>query len=138
MPSLLVVEDDANIRQSLLERFRGRGLSVSTAASGREAFARIVRERPDAVILDLQLPEGDGLWVLQRLREEEIEATVVVVTAFGTIERAVQAMKQGAYDFLTKPFEPAVVEESVRRALERTTLRRASRARGEPVLVGLA
>ena len=138
MPSLLVVEDDANIRESLVERFRGRGWAVSTAVSGREAFACIARQRPDAVLLDLQLPEGDGLWVLRRLREEDIEATVVVVTAFGTVERAVQAMKEGAYDFLTKPFEPAVVEESVRRALERTMLRRAARAQGEPVLVGLA
>ncbi len=139
MASLLVVEDEPNIRQALVERFQARGFAVSTAGSGKEAVAKIVRERPDAVLLDLQLPEGDGFWVLQRLREEEVDATVVVVTAFGTVDRAVRAMKEGAYDFITKPFEPALVEETLRRALERTSLRRAARARAEePPIVGLA
>jgi DNA-binding NtrC family response regulator len=136
MPRLLVVDDDPNIAQALVERFTGRGFEVLRAGTGREAFAKISREHPDAVLLDLQLPEGDGFWVLKRLREEGIEATVVVITAFGTVDKAVAAMKEGAYDFLQKPFEPSLVEETVRRALERTTLRRAVRAHpdGAPII----
>ncbi len=140
MPRLLVVDDDPHIARALAERFGGRGFTVATAASGAEAFSKITREHPDVVLLDLQLPEGDGFWVLRRLREENVEATVVVITAFGSVEKAVQAMKEGAYDFLQKPFEPSLVEETVRRAMERSTLRRvvrAQRVEGVP-LVGMA
>ncbi|MBK7875679.1 MAG: sigma-54-dependent Fis family transcriptional regulator [Planctomycetes bacterium] len=142
MPSLLVVDDDPNIRASLVERFRGRGFAVSSASSGREALAKLRREAPDAVLLDLQLPEGDGLSVLNALREEGLDVTVIVITAFGSVGRAVEAMRAGAWDFLVKPFEPGLVEETVRRALERTTLVRSARAaksaRRDPELVGLA
>ena len=139
MPRLLVVDDDAHIAQGLAERFKARGFGVSMAASGKDAFAKITREHPDVVLLDLQLPEGDGFWVLKRLREEGIEATVVVITAFGTVDKAVQAMKEGAYDFIQKPFEPSLVEETVRRAIERTSLKRVVRANSIDVpLVGLS
>src|SRR6478672_4864978 len=124
MARILVVDDDAHIRQALVDRFVARKFDVSSAASGKDALSKISREHPDVVLLDLQLPEGDGFWVLQQLKAEGIEATVVVITAFGTVDRAVQAMKEGAYDFIQKPFEPALVEETVRRALERTSLRR--------------
>jgi two-component system, NtrC family, response regulator AtoC len=139
MARILVVDDDAHIRQALIDRFAARKFDVIAAGSGKEAFARISRERPDVVLLDLQLPEGDGLWVLQRLREEQIDATVVVITAFGTVDKAVHAMKEGAYDFIQKPFEPSLVEETVRRALERTSLQRTLKAHAaEPTVIGLA
>ncbi|HLY09176.1 MAG TPA: sigma-54 dependent transcriptional regulator [Planctomycetota bacterium] len=139
MPRLLVVDDDAHIRQALVDRFAARKFDVHSAGSGREALTRITNEHPDVVLLDLQLPEGDGFWVLKQLREEGAETTVVVITAFGTVDKAVQAMKEGAYDFIQKPFEPALVEETVRRALERSSLRRTVRAQAaEPVVIGLA
>jgi DNA-binding NtrC family response regulator len=139
MSRILVVDDDAHIRQALIDRFAARKFDVSFAASGKVALAKISRERPDVVLLDLQLPEGDGLWVLQQLREEQIDATVVVITAFGTVDKAVHAMKEGAYDFIQKPFEPSLVEETVRRALERTSLQRTVKAHAaEPTVIGLA
>jgi DNA-binding NtrC family response regulator len=139
MPRILVVDDDAHTRQALVERFVARGFEVHSAQTGKEAFHKISHGHPDAVLLDLQLPDGDGFWVLGRLREEGIEATVVVITAFGTVDKAVQAMKEGAYDFIQKPFEPALVEETVQRALERSRLRRTVRAHAaEPVVIGLA
>ena len=139
MPRILVVDDDAHIRQALVERFAARKFDVRSAGSGKEALEKIAREHPDAVLLDLQLPGGDGFWVLKELREAGIEATVVVITAFGTVDKAVQAMKEGACDFIEKPFEPALVEETVRRALERSSLRRAVRAQAAaPVVIGLA
>src|SRR5437773_1526439 len=139
MPRILVVDDDPHIRQALVERFAARKFEVTHAGTGREAFSKIVREHPDVVLLDLQLPEGDGLSVLRRLREENVEATVVVITAFGSVDKAVQAMKEGAYDFIQKPFEPALIEETVRRALERTSLKRTVKASfAPPTIVGLA
>jgi DNA-binding NtrC family response regulator len=139
MPRILVVDDDPHIRQALVDRFAARKFDVIPAGSGKEAVAKISRERPDVVLLDLQLPDGDGLWVLKQLREEQIDATVVVITAFGTVDKAVHAMKEGAYDFIQKPFEPSLVEETVRRALERTSLQRTVKAHAaEPTVIGLA
>jgi two-component system NtrC family response regulator len=128
MAKLLIVDDDPHILQSLKERFVARGHAVATAASGREALAAVRRERPDILLLDLQLPDGDGISVLERLRQDEIEVTTIMITAFGTVDRAVQAIKAGAYDFIQKPFEPALVEETIRRALERAGLRHENRA----------
>ena len=122
-PRLLIVDDDPSISASLRERFAAKGYAVATAASGREALER-ARQGTDLVLLDLQLPQGDGLSVLRGLRAEGIEATVVVITAYGTMEKAVEAMREGAYDFIQKPFDPALIEETLRRARERSALRR--------------
>ncbi|MBI2924030.1 MAG: sigma-54-dependent Fis family transcriptional regulator, partial [Planctomycetes bacterium] len=128
MPHLLIVDDDPHILASLKERLEARGHDVDTAVDGKDALVKIRRERPDLILLDLQLPELDGIGVLKKLQEEGTDVTVVVITAFGTVERAVQAMKAGAYDFIQKPFEPALVEETIRRALERANLRTENRA----------
>jgi two-component system, NtrC family, response regulator AtoC len=120
-PRLLIVDDDPGIVAALEERFSARGFLVSTAASGREALLR-ARASPDLILLDLQLPEGDGISVLKELRRTGIESTVIVITAYGTVKKAVEAMSEGAYDFLEKPFEPSLVERIVRRALERAAL----------------
>ncbi len=129
MPArILVVDDDPHIALALRERLEARGHAVSTAATGAAAVRAILSESPDLVLLDLQLPEGDGFDVLGRIREAGVETTVVVITAHGTVERAVRAMREGAYDFLQKPFEPSLVEETVRRALERVSLVRRDRS----------
>ncbi len=139
MSRILIVDDEANLRQALVERFGARGFEVLQASSGREAVAAISKGHPDAVLLDLQLPEGDGFHVLAELKSRDLEATVIVMTAFGSIDKAVRAMKEGAYDFVQKPFEPALVEEAVRRALERSTLRRTLRAQPpDASIIGLA
>jgi DNA-binding NtrC family response regulator len=117
-PRLLIVDDDRAIRESLAERFGGRDWAVTTAASGEQALER-ARRGVDLVLLDLMLPKGDGLWVLERLREEELTPTVIVITAHGSLEKAVEAMRAGAYDFLQKPFEAGILEETLRRARER-------------------
>jgi len=120
-PRLLIVDDDAAIRASLAERFAARAYAVSTATSGVEAVER-ARSGVELVLLDLMLPQGDGLWVLHKLREEGLAPTVVVITAHGSVAKAVEAMRTGAYDFLQKPFEPELVERTLERALERTRL----------------
>jgi len=125
-PRLLVVDDDEAIAESLAERFSARGYSVTIAGTGGDAVAAATEA--DVMLLDLQLPGGDGLWVLERLKAEELAPTVVVITAHGTVGRAVEAMKGGAYDFLEKPFEPKRVEEAVARAAERARLLVSNRA----------
>ena len=122
---ILLVDDDRSIREALAERFKARW-HVLQAGSGAEAL-EAARSGPDVILLDLQLPHGDGFSVLRGLKAEGIETTVIVITAYGTIERAVEAMREGAYDFIQKPFEPALLEETIRRALERTSLRRENR-----------
>ncbi|HUR29349.1 MAG TPA: sigma-54 dependent transcriptional regulator [Planctomycetota bacterium] len=124
---LLIVDDDKSIREALRERLAPRGYSITTAASGREALERL-RAGVDVALLDLALPHGDGLSVLRVAAEEELDATIIVITAYGTIERAVEAMRLGAYDFLPKPFAPGLVEEALRRAEERSGLRRLAQA----------
>ena len=124
MPRLLIVDDDASISASLAERFQARDYMVATAVNGADALAKIRRDSPDVVLLDLQMPTMDGFELLKRAKDEGLEATFVVITAFGTVDKAVQAMRMGAYDFLQKPFEPSLVEETVKRATERSALRR--------------
>jgi two-component system response regulator FlrC len=124
---LLIVDDDAAIRAALAERFAARAYDVRTAASGAEALEE-ARRGVELVLLDLMLPRGDGLWVLRKLAEEELTPTVVVITAHGSIAKAVEAMRAGAYDFLEKPFDPERVEDTLRRALERARLVAENRA----------
>lgn len=122
-PRLLIVDDDESILESLRERFAARGFEVSTATSGAGAL-KAARARPDLMLLDLQLPQGDGQSVLEALRERAIDTTVIVITAHGNFERAVAAMRAGAYDFVEKPFDAQLLEESLRRGLERSRLAR--------------
>ncbi len=124
---LLIVDDDEAIRISLEERFAARGFVVTTASDGDKAI-EAARKRPDLMLLDLQMPGRDGIEVLRAVREFDDAMTVIVITAHGTVDRAVEAMKAGAYDFIEKPFDPARIEEAVGRANERAKLQRAHRA----------
>ena len=124
---VLVVDDDPHILEALQERLSARGFEVSLAADGDEALER-ASSVPDLILLDLELPRRDGQSVLEELRRRGIDSTVVVITAHGSIERAVAAMRAGAWDFVEKPFEPARLEETLRRALERDQLVRANAA----------
>jgi FixJ family two-component response regulator len=113
----LIVDDERNIRLTLRTAVEGPDLEVSEASDGREALDRLGRARYDVVLLDLRLPGMDGLEVLRRLRERSPSTRVVVITAHGTVDAAVEAMKLGAADFLQKPFDPHSVREVVTRAL---------------------
>ncbi len=123
-PGVLIVDDDAASRRLLEVRLRPLGRQLSTANDGEEALAAMKRDEPDLVLLDLQLPGMDGMQVLRELRKLESDVPVIVVTGHGSIETAVEAMKQGAYDFITKPIDPKHLEIVVRKALERERLKR--------------
>jgi DNA-binding NtrC family response regulator len=128
MARILIVDDDADIRTILADRLAARGHEIIESTDGLKALEICARELPDLMLLDLDLPGADGLTVLERLRQENLPPTVVVITAFATVEKAVEAMRRGAFDFLPKPFQPGLVELTVQKALERNELREENRA----------
>jgi DNA-binding NtrC family response regulator len=120
----LIVDDDPASRRLVEVRLRPLGCDVATAGNGEQALTAIRRDVPDLVLLDLQMPKMGGIEVLRALRTEGIDVPTIVITAHGSIEIAVEAMKEGAYDFITKPLDAAHFDIVVRKALEREGLKR--------------
>ncbi|MCM8813579.1 MAG: sigma-54 dependent transcriptional regulator [Candidatus Omnitrophica bacterium] len=117
--AILIVDDDPIMRKSLLGALKAaKGYVVETAQDGEDALVKISRQFFDLVITDMKMPKMGGLELLRRIRAEASDTTVIVMTAFGTVETAVEAMKTGAYDYLTKPFSVDQVEVVVQKAIE--------------------
>jgi len=125
--TLLVVDDEELVRWSLRERFRRDGYTVVEAQTAASALEQITGGI-DLVLLDYRLPDGDGLTVLRRIKEVSPDTPVILMTAFSTVENAVEAMKHGAYHYLNKPFNLDDVAITVEKALETSRLRREVRA----------
>jgi DNA-binding NtrC family response regulator len=119
---VLIVDDEGLIRQSLRIVLAQEGFEVTVAASGAEGWARFRDERPDIVLLDLVLGDSDGLDLLRRMRAEAPDVKVLLISAHGSIESAVTAMKLGGYDFIKKPFELEEVVAAVRNAARTSSL----------------
>jgi DNA-binding NtrC family response regulator len=124
MATILIVDDEEKIRRILGLMLRDQGHQVEEAGAGEEALAACGELHPDLVLLDLKLPGVDGLETLARVKESQPQASVIMMTAFGTINSAVEAMRRGAYDYVTKPFDNDALLLVVERALE---MRRLSR-----------
>ena len=124
---LLVVDDNDDFRGTVVRRFRRRGLEVEEAICGQAALDLIHQREFDIAILDMVMPDLTGLEVLEKLKETQPECEAILLTGQGTIENAVQAMKLGAYDFLTKPFPLAELELLIQRAYERRQLNKENR-----------
>jgi len=120
---ILVVDDEELIRWSLAERMRAEGYDVEEAGTGAAALER-ARDGVDLVLLDYKLPDMDGVTVLRRIKELDADALVILLTAYASVETAVEAMKEGAFHFANKPFDLDDVAFLVARALETTQLRR--------------
>ena len=101
---LLVVDDDAVARDLLAEALKKEGYEVEAFASGEEAIARGREGRVDLVLTDIRMGAVDGMAVLREFKRRSPETAIVVLTAFGSLEGAIEAIKQGAYDYLAKPF----------------------------------
>lgn len=123
MPTVLVVDDEGDIRASLRGVLSDEGLRVLEAADGRHALTLVRSERPELVLLDVWMPEVDGIELLRRLQEEPERPQVIMISGHGNIETAVQATKLGAFDFIEKPFSIDALLSVVGRALEQRSLR---------------
>jgi DNA-binding NtrC family response regulator len=120
---ILIVDDEKNIRLTVSQSLETLNISVHTAASGQEALKKLREESFGLVFLDLKMPGMDGMEVLSRIKKEWPKIRVIIITAHGTIESAVEAMKLGAVDFIQKPFTPGDIRQLAKSVLERETLR---------------
>ncbi len=122
MEKILIVDDERSMRDVLSIMLKRAGYDVTVATDGEEAIAQIEKELFDLVITDLKMPKAGGLDVLKAVKECSPDSVVLIITAFASTESAVEAMKLGAYDYLTKPFQVDEVQLNIRNALERRRL----------------
>ena len=144
MADILIVEDKESFGKMLKASLEDAGISVNLAKDGRQALRLFKKEKFEIGIIDLRLPDIDGIDLLREFKKSDTDTKFLIMTAFGTIERAVEAMKLGAYDFLTKPFDveqlihliQRILEEQ-RRYYENILLRdESSRIHGAPEIIG--
>jgi DNA-binding NtrC family response regulator len=124
---ILLAEDEANLAQILSNFLTGRGFQVYAVGDGRAAIEALRTEAYDVALLDIVMPEMDGLEVLRQVREESDPPEIIIITGNGTIETAISAMKLGAYDYMSKPYRMAEIDVLVRRAWEKRQLARENR-----------
>jgi DNA-binding NtrC family response regulator len=122
--SLLIAEDDENILALLLNVFSRPDLNIHPARTGAEAMDLIDKHDIDVVLTDLVMPEGDGIAVLSHAKKTLVHCEVILITGYGTVENAVQAMRLGAFHYITKPFKVVEVVHLVNRALELTGVKK--------------
>jgi CheY-like chemotaxis protein len=116
---ILIVDDEKNIRLALSMSLEKLEIPLEMAASGEEALEKLAQGEYELMLLDLRLPGLDGMEVLRRVSQQLPDLKVIIITAYGSIDLAVEAMKLGAVDFLQKPFDAGQVREMVRRILEK-------------------
>jgi len=133
MRRVLVVDDEENIRMVLRTLLRKHGYEVEVADSGESAMAQIDSFGPDVVLTDVRMPKMGGLDLLALLKAKQYAATVIVMSAYGNMDLAIEAMKAGAYDYVSKPFKPDEIVLALRKAEEREALRRENRALKEQI-----
>src|SRR5258706_8225801 len=114
---ILVVDDEANLRRVLTAQLSRDGYEVHSAPDGEAGLALLREHHIDLVITDLRMPKMDGLELLRQALRTDPELPVVILTAHGTVDNAVEALKTGAFDYITKPFDPAEVRTILRKAL---------------------
>jgi two-component system response regulator AtoC len=130
---VLVADDEENLRLVLKTLLKRNGYEVETAASGEEALAMVESFGPDFVLTDVRMPRMGGLDLLSTLKAKGNEATVIVMSAYGSNDLAIEAMKSGAYDYVSKPFKPDEIVLTLKKAEERETLKRENRALREEI-----
>jgi len=129
---VLVVDDEEAIRTGIAQALALMGLQVATAAGGAAALEMLARSPYAVVLLDIRMPDLDGMEVLKRIRQDHPESEVIMITGFPTIQGAVEAIKHGALDYLVKPFRLDDLEAVVRRALDHQEQRTSTAPPAEP------
>jgi len=120
--TVLIVDDEKNILLTMSQSLEALQLETDTATNGEEALAKLEEKEFVLILLDIRMPGMDGMEVLRKVREIRPDIRVIMITAYGTIELAVEAIKLGAVDFIQKPFSPAEIRELVLRVLDREKL----------------
>jgi len=123
-PTILIIEDDPDGARSVSEVAADAGFDVTLSATGRDGVDRFREHTPDVVLTDLVLPDIDGIEVLERVQRLDREVPVIVMTAYGSVDSSVKAMRTGAYDYITKPLDLDDLQAKLRRASETSRLRR--------------
>lgn len=116
---ILIIDDEKNIRNTLKKALETEDYRVDLAKNGQEGISKAEQKNFDIIMLDLKLPDIEGTKVLEKIREEEIDTPVLVITGYGSVESAVKVMKLGAIDYLEKPFNPAQIKEQVKEIIAR-------------------
>jgi DNA-binding NtrC family response regulator len=111
---VLLVDDEQDFLDSLAERMRARGMDVTTTTSAEEAIKKA--ESYDAIVLDLMMPEMDGIEVLQAIKEKRPDVGIILLTGYATLDKGIEAMKMGAMDFVEKPADLKVLSEKIKEA----------------------
>ncbi|MHB8058332.1 MAG: sigma-54-dependent transcriptional regulator [Desulfuromonadaceae bacterium] len=122
IPKILVIDDDTSLRRVVEYNLQEAGYRVQSASGGEEGLQQFAEEIPDLVITDMKMPGMDGMQVLKLIKERSPETLVIMITAFGTVDVAVEAMKAGAYDYITKPFNRDELRLTVAKALTFSSL----------------
>ena len=130
---ILVVEDESDMRDGLKKILSQKGYSVDTAEDGLKAVEKIKQRSFQVVIADLKIPGMDGIGVLQRAKDIDRSITVIIITGYGTVTSAVESMRLGAFDYITKPFKPDDITLAVKRALKTELLQPEEKAREAPL-----
>ena len=133
MRRVLVVDDEENLRLVLRTLLKKHGYEVEVADSGESALAALDSFDPDVILTDVRMPRMGGLDLLSALKAKQHPATVIVMSAYGNVDLAIEAMKAGAYDYVGKPFKPDEIVLALRKAEEREALRRENRALKEQI-----
>ncbi|OGC02571.1 hypothetical protein A2V82_10265 [candidate division KSB1 bacterium RBG_16_48_16] len=120
---VLIVDDEQIMRESLSEWLEADEFQVSTAANGMEALRLIDEKQPNAAVIDIKMPGMDGVTLLRKIKDKNPEMPVIIITAFATVDNAVKSMKDGAFDFLTKPFPPEKLSNMLRHIFEHQELK---------------
>ena len=121
--SLLVIDDEENMRHMLSALLKKMGYHIDTAENGQEGLEKVRQNQYDYVLCDIKMPQKDGMSFLSDARTMMESSTVIMMSAYGTIDTAIEAMKLGAYDFISKPFKPDEVYLALKKAEERESLK---------------
>src|SRR5579864_5608213 len=119
MPKILVIDDEADMRFAVRMLLERSGHSVMEAENGEDALAKIDEGKPDLVLLDMRLPGMDGIQILQKVREKQKDLPIIMVTGYGNVELAEQALKLGADHYLSKPFHNKELIDVIQQVLEK-------------------
>lgn len=119
---ILIVDDERNIRTTLKMCLSGEGYEIETAVNGEDGLEKAEKDKYDLIFLDIKMPGMNGMEVLEELRKRGNKTNIVIMTAYGTIEDAVKAMKLHAVDFIPKPFTPEEIRETAKKVFERENL----------------